>query len=61
MFNVDPDPGRIQDNKIIKFISNHLLKVKKKKIIFKSVPKATFLVSYLKNIIFFKKLLKIVG
>jgi len=27
----NPDPVRIQDNKITKLISNHLLKVKKKK------------------------------
>ena len=32
--NVDPDPGR----KITKFISSHLLTVKKKNNIFKSVP-----------------------
>ena len=31
LVNVDPDPGRIQDNKNKKFISNHLLKVNKKK------------------------------
>jgi len=30
---------RIQDNKIAKSISNHLLKVQKKKNIFKYVPK----------------------
>ena len=29
--NADPDLGRILDNKMTKLISNHLLKVKKKK------------------------------
>ena len=52
--NADPDPG----NKIIKLISNPLLK-SRKKIIFKSVPKpyriATFLGSDLKNIISYEK------
>ena len=32
LVNANPDPGRIQDNKIPNLISTHLLEVKKKKI-----------------------------
>ena len=31
LVNADPDPGRIQDNKITNLISNNLFNVKKKK------------------------------
>ena len=55
LMTADPDPDRIQDNKITQLISNDLLKVKKKRIIFKSVPKpyrlATFLCLDLKTTI----------
>ena len=52
---IDRMRTRIQDNKITKLISINLLKVEKKKYIFKSIAKpwrlATFLGSELKNII----------
>ena len=44
---MNPDPVRIQVNKITKLISKHLFKVKKKIIIFKSEPKPERLATFL--------------